>query len=64
VFIDWSQNNPNKTTITPYSLRGRDHPYVAAPRAWEDLEGDGVSQLTMPQVLGRLELPDPMAVLL
>jgi len=23
VFIDWSQNNGNKTTIAPYSLRGR-----------------------------------------
>jgi bifunctional non-homologous end joining protein LigD len=32
VFLDWSQNNGNKTTISPYSLRGRDHPMVAAPR--------------------------------
>jgi bifunctional non-homologous end joining protein LigD len=24
VFIDWSQNHPAKTTIAPYSLRGRD----------------------------------------
>ena len=24
VLIDWSQNHPAKTTITPYSLRGRD----------------------------------------
>lgn len=29
VFIDWSQNNPAKTTIAPYSLRGRDHPTVS-----------------------------------
>jgi bifunctional non-homologous end joining protein LigD len=26
VFIDWSQNNPAKTTIAPYSLRGRARP--------------------------------------
>ena len=37
VFIDWSQNNGSKTTIAPYSLRGRDHPTVAAPRTWEEL---------------------------
>ena len=35
VLIDWSQNHPAKTTITPYSLRGRDVPHVAAPRWWE-----------------------------
>ncbi|MEK8228525.1 hypothetical protein NKG05_24650 [Oerskovia sp. M15] len=29
--MDWSQNNGNKTTIAPYSLRGRAHPTVAAP---------------------------------
>ena len=37
VFIDWSQNNGSKTTIAPYSLRGRDQPTVAAPRTWEEL---------------------------
>lgn len=38
VFIDWSQNNPAKTTIAPYSLRGRTFPTVAAPRGWGELE--------------------------
>ncbi|WP_405488750.1 ATP-dependent DNA ligase [Nocardia sp. NBC_00511] len=38
VFLDWSQNNPAKTTIAPYSLRGRAEPWVAAPRAWEEFE--------------------------
>ena len=37
VLVDWSQNNGNKTTITPYSLRGRTHPTVAAPRTWDEL---------------------------
>ena len=64
VFIDWSQNNPNKTTITPYSLRGRDHPYVAAPRTWDELDAPEVRHLTMGEVLVRLAAPDPMAVLL
>ena len=31
VLIDWSQNAGTKTTIAPYSLRGRDTPTVAAP---------------------------------
>lgn len=31
VFLDWSQNNGSKTTIAPYSLRGRERPTVAAP---------------------------------
>ncbi len=32
VLLDWSQNTAAKTTISPYSLRGRDHPTAAAPR--------------------------------
>jgi len=32
VFIDWSQNNTNKTTVAPWSLRGRLRPTVAAAR--------------------------------
>ncbi|MFL6071719.1 MAG: non-homologous end-joining DNA ligase [Actinomycetes bacterium] len=64
VFIDWSQNNPNKTTITPYSLRGREHPFVATPRTWDELDEPGVAHLTMAEVLGRLDDDDPMAVLL
>ena len=38
VFLDWSQNTGAKTTISPYSLRGRDRPYVAAPRTWDEIE--------------------------
>ncbi|WP_434453084.1 DNA ligase D [Lentzea sp. E54] len=37
VFIDWSQNNPAKTTIAPYSLRGRDEPLVATPVSWDEV---------------------------
>ena len=61
VFIDWSQNNGSKTTIGPYSLRGRDHPTVAAPRTWEELEDPGVRHLEYTEVLALLaEAPDPM----
>jgi bifunctional non-homologous end joining protein LigD len=55
VFVDWSQNNGNKTTIAPYSLRGRDRPTVAAPRSWDELAERGLAQLTLDEVLERLE---------
>ncbi|MFN2319417.1 MAG: non-homologous end-joining DNA ligase [Dermatophilaceae bacterium] len=38
IFIDWSQNVAAKTTISPYSMRGRDLPNVAAPRTWTEVE--------------------------
>ncbi len=63
VFVDWSQNNGNKTTITPYSLRGRDEPTVAVPRTWDELDGD-LRQLTIDEVPERLvQHGDPMAAL-
>ncbi len=60
VFLDWSQNTAAKTTITPYSLRGRGTPYVAAPRSWDEVEegaqsAGGLEQLTYAQVLDRVE---------
>ena len=62
VFIDWSQNNGAKTTVAPYSLRGRDHPYVAAPRSWDELESADLQQLTYADVLERIaERGDPLA---
>jgi bifunctional non-homologous end joining protein LigD len=37
VFVDWSQNNPYKTTIASYSLRGRTRPTVATPVTWDEV---------------------------
>ena len=37
VLVDWSQNNPAKTTIAPYSLRGRERPTVSTPVTWEEV---------------------------
>ncbi len=54
VLLDWSQNHSAKTTITPYSLRGRERPTVAAPRRWGEL-GDDLRQLTYDEVLTRLD---------
>ncbi|MCC3268893.1 ATP-dependent DNA ligase [Arthrobacter gengyunqii] len=55
VLLDWSQNNGNKTTICPYSLRGRFTPTVAAPRTWEELEDPDLAQLDYEQVMQRLD---------
>ncbi|GIG30546.1 ATP-dependent DNA ligase [Cellulomonas marina] len=61
VLLDWSQNHPAKTTITPYSLRGRERPHVAAPRTWDEI-GPGLTQLTPDEVLARLDAgTDPFA---
>lgn len=54
VLVDWSQNNRNKTTIAPYSLRGRERPTVAAPRTWEELEAPGLAHLEMDEVVERV----------
>lgn len=37
IFIDWSQNTRHKTTIAPYSLRGRDRPTVSTPITWDEV---------------------------
>ncbi len=55
VFIDWSQNNGAKTTIAPYSLRGRPRPTVAAPRTWEELDDPDLEHLLFDEVLERAE---------
>lgn len=64
VLIDWSQNNAAKTTIAPYSLRGRDHPTVAAPRTWDELDQPDLHHLLFTEVLERADtIGDPLATL-
>ncbi|MEO3757971.1 ATP-dependent DNA ligase [Mycobacterium sp. B14F4] len=55
VFVDWSQNNASKTTIAPYSLRGRENPTVAAPRTWDEIEDPDLQHLRFDEVLDRVE---------
>ena len=38
VLIDWSQNDPNKTTVNVYSLRARDRPTVSTPVTWDEVD--------------------------
>src|SRR5688572_16660950 len=60
VFLDWSQNVAAKTTIAPYSLRGKETPTVAAPRTWDEVERgaaqpETLRQLMFDDVLDRLD---------
>jgi bifunctional non-homologous end joining protein LigD len=62
VLVDWSQNNGNKTTVCPYSLRGRSHPTVAVPRSWRELSAKDLHQLDFEEVLTRMRRrADPLA---
>lgn len=64
VLVDWSQNNPSKTTIAPYSLRGREHPTVAAPITWPELDDPDLQHLHYRDVLDRIsDGIDPFAAM-
>lgn len=58
VLVDWSQNSFHKTTIAPYSLRGRPRPTVSTPVTWDELEAaSGVEDLVFEarQVVERVD---------
>ena len=38
IFVDWSQNDEHKTTVSVYSLRARERPTVSTPITWEEVE--------------------------
>jgi bifunctional non-homologous end joining protein LigD len=56
VFIDWSQNNAAKTTVTPYSLRAMPVPTVSTPLTWEEVESGAfaAADFTAEVVLDRI----------
>jgi bifunctional non-homologous end joining protein LigD len=64
VFLDWSQNAGSKTTVSPYSLRGVERPWVATPVTWDEVEEGaadplGLEQFRYDDVLARVaELGD------
>ncbi len=37
VFVDWSQNDDHKTTVTVYSVRARERPTVSTPVEWDEV---------------------------
>ena len=57
VLLDWSQNVAAKTTISPYSLRGRAAPWVATPRTWDEVEAGAIAPEALIQMSAD-EVPD------
>lgn len=68
VFLDWSQNSPSKTTVSPYSLRGRERPTVATPLTWDEVteaseDPLAIDQFDFEEVLARVEQHGDLFVL-
>ncbi|MFJ5861866.1 ATP-dependent DNA ligase [Pseudarthrobacter sp. NPDC092439] len=62
VLVDWSQNSAAKTTVVPYSLRGRPTPLVAAPRTWREIGSASLKHLDYREVMRRVrDGKDPFA---
>ncbi|GAB2923301.1 non-homologous end-joining DNA ligase [Rhodococcus aerolatus] len=68
VFLDWSQNNPAKTTIAAWSLRGRDTPTVSTPLTWDEVAaaahdevGPDALSFSPDEAAARLDAGDPLA---
>ncbi|PZS18031.1 MAG: ATP-dependent DNA ligase, partial [Pseudonocardiales bacterium] len=55
VLVDWSQNNPAKTTVAPYSLRAREEPTVSTPVSWGEVASGEVLRFTATEVLDRVQ---------
>lgn len=71
VFVDWSQNDEHKTTVSVYSLRARERPTVSTPVTWDEVgltlkkKDPGLLVFESQQVLERVEkLGDLFAPLL
>jgi bifunctional non-homologous end joining protein LigD len=48
VLVDWSQNDPWKSTVAAYSPRGLALPTVAAPVTWDEIEQAAARRATRP----------------
>ena len=61
VFVDWSQNDDFKTTVSVYSLRAREKPTVSTPVTWQEVKnclqqgGPELLVFTSDQVLERAQ---------
>ena len=61
LLIDWSHNNPAKTTVAPYSLRARPDAAVSTPIGWDEVEAvldgadPGALRFRTDDVLARVE---------
>ena len=54
VFVDWMRNNPQSTSVAPWSLRPRPGAPVAAPLSWSELPTFDPQGVTLRTVVARL----------
>jgi bifunctional non-homologous end joining protein LigD len=54
VLVDWSQNDPHKTTVCVYSLRAKERPTVSTPLTWEEVR-TGAPAFDADEVLRRVD---------
>jgi bifunctional non-homologous end joining protein LigD len=50
VLVDWSQNDPHKTTVCVYSLRARERPTASTPLHWEEVQRGARTRTREPQL--------------
>jgi bifunctional non-homologous end joining protein LigD len=55
ILVDWSQNNPAKTTVAPYSLRARATQTVSTPLDWDEVAAGGPLSFLAAEVLDRVD---------
>jgi bifunctional non-homologous end joining protein LigD len=55
VLVDWVQNDPSRSMIAPYSLRGTMFPTVSMPVTWEEVERGAPLMFTADEVLSRVD---------
>ena len=55
ILVDWSQNNPAKTTVAPYSLRARPEPTVSTPSPGTRWQRAASCRFTAAEVLERVQ---------
>ena len=55
VLVDWGQNDPTKSMVCAYSLRGKERPAVSTPVAWDELDDPAALAFEWSDVLERVE---------
>ncbi len=55
VLVDWGQNDPTKSMVSAYSLRGKERPTASVPVEWEELDEPAALVFEWNDVLERVE---------
>jgi bifunctional non-homologous end joining protein LigD len=61
VLVDWSQNDPGKSTVAPWSARGQRTPTVSTPVIWDEVEQAARSGDPQPLFFSLADVPRRLA---